>query len=86
VCACVRARACVCVCVCLCVCVRARACVCVCVELCTSVTNILQKLWSQNFTFLLNEQGNRVAQWLRCCATNQKVTGSIPDGVTGIFD
>jgi len=26
-----------------------------------------------------------VAQWLRCCATNQMVTGSIPAGVTGIF-
>jgi len=26
-----------------------------------------------------------VAQWLRCCATNQKVAGSIPDGVIGIF-
>ena len=26
-----------------------------------------------------------MAQWLRCCATNQKVTGSIPDGVIGIF-
>ena len=26
-----------------------------------------------------------VAQWLRCCATNRKVAGSIPDGVTGIF-
>ena len=26
-----------------------------------------------------------VAQWLRCCATNWKVAGSIPDGVTGIF-
>ena len=26
-----------------------------------------------------------VAQWLRCCATNQKVVGSIPDGVIGIF-
>ena len=26
-----------------------------------------------------------VAQWLRCCATNRKVTGSIPDDVTGIF-
>ena len=29
--------------------------------------------------------GTAVAQWLRCCATNQKVTGSIPDGVIGIF-
>jgi len=27
----------------------------------------------------------RVAQWLRCCATNQKVAGSIPAGVSGFF-
>jgi hypothetical protein len=26
-----------------------------------------------------------VAQWLRYCATNQKVAGLIPDGVIGIF-
>ena len=26
-----------------------------------------------------------VAQWLRCCATNRRVAGSIPHGVTGIF-
>ena len=26
-----------------------------------------------------------VAQWLRFCATNGKVGGSIPDGVNGIF-
>jgi hypothetical protein len=26
-----------------------------------------------------------VAQWLRYCAINQKVAGSIPDGVIGIF-
>jgi hypothetical protein len=26
-----------------------------------------------------------VAQWLRYCATNQKVAGSIPDGFIGIF-
>jgi hypothetical protein len=29
--------------------------------------------------------GSAVAQWLRYCATNRKVAGSIPDGVTGIF-
>ena len=29
--------------------------------------------------------GTPVAQWLRCCATNWKVAGSIPDGVIGIF-
>ena len=26
-----------------------------------------------------------VAQWLRCCATNRKVAGSIPARVIGIF-
>jgi hypothetical protein len=26
-----------------------------------------------------------VAQWLRHCTTNQKVAGSIPDGVTEFF-
>ena len=26
-----------------------------------------------------------VAQWLRCCATNRKVAGSIPTGVSGFF-
>ena len=29
--------------------------------------------------------GTAVAQWLRCYATNRKVTGSIPVGVIGIF-
>jgi hypothetical protein len=27
----------------------------------------------------------QVAQWLRFCATNRKVAGSIPDGVTEFF-
>jgi len=26
-----------------------------------------------------------MAQWLRYCATNRKVAGSIPDGVSGFF-
>jgi len=26
-----------------------------------------------------------VAQWLRCCATNGNVVGSIPTGVSGFF-
>ena len=34
---------------------------------------------------LLCSWGTVVAQWLRCCATNQKVAGSIPAGVTGFF-
>jgi len=29
--------------------------------------------------------GTAVAQWLRCCGTNQKVAGSIPAGVIVIF-
>ena len=29
--------------------------------------------------------GHAVAQCLRQCVTNRMVTGSIPDGVTGIF-
>jgi hypothetical protein len=29
--------------------------------------------------------GTAVAQWLRCGATNRKVTGSIPAGVSGFF-
>ena len=26
-----------------------------------------------------------MAQWLRCCATNRKVAGYIPAGVSGFF-
>ena len=33
-------------------------------------------------TFLV---GTTVAQWLRRCATNRKVAGSIPAGVSGFF-
>jgi hypothetical protein len=31
------------------------------------------------------EREDYVAQWLRFCATNQKVAGSIPDGVIGFL-
>jgi hypothetical protein len=30
-------------------------------------------------------RGTAVAQWLRCCATNRKVAGSIPASITGFF-
>ena len=30
-------------------------------------------------------EGTAVAQWLRCCARNRKVAGSILAGVIGIF-
>ena len=40
----------------------------------------------KNFVLcLLLGGGTAVAQWLRCCATNRKVAGSIPAGVIGIF-
>ena len=29
--------------------------------------------------------GTALAQWLRCCATNRKVAGSIPAGVSAFF-
>jgi len=34
------------------------------------------------YSFLLE---TAVSQWLRCCATNMKFAGSIPNGVMGIF-
>jgi len=42
---------------------------------------------SKYFIWLLLQQLNitAAAQWLRCCATNRRVAGSIPDGVIGIF-
>ena len=36
-------------------------------------------------TYLRTHGGTAVTQWLRCCATHQKVTGSISAGVIGIF-
>ena len=35
--------------------------------------------------FLLRIRWTAVAQWLRCCATDRKVAGSIPAGVSGFF-
>ena len=35
--------------------------------------------------FVVMLVGTSVAQWLRCCATNRKVAGSIPAGVRGFF-
>jgi len=34
---------------------------------------------------IVTTMGAAVAQWLRCCATNRKVAGSIPDCVNGFF-
>ena len=38
-----------------------------------------------NIYLFIRQKGTAVAQRLRGCATNRKVAGSIPDGVTGIF-
>ena len=37
------------------------------------------------FVTVLHNKGTAVAQWLKCCAANREVAGSIPDGVIGIF-
>jgi hypothetical protein len=38
-----------------------------------------------NFSvFMLSFVVTAVARWLRYCATNRKIAGSIPDGVIGI--
>ena len=45
----------------------------------------LQGVRNKIITFIFILMGTAVAQWLRCCATNRKFAGSIPDGVIGIF-
>jgi len=40
---------------------------------------------NDNIKGYIKEIGTAVAQWLRCCTSNRKVAGSIPDGVFGIF-
>ena len=37
------------------------------------------------YTILHLNRGTRWCSWLRHCTTSRKVSGSIPDGVTGIF-
>ena len=37
------------------------------------------------YVFTAQFLGTAVAQWLRCCATNRIVAGSIPAGVIGIL-
>jgi hypothetical protein len=43
-------------------------------------------IWAPfSWTQMMLGVGTRVAQWLRCCATNRKVACSIPAGVSGFF-
>ena len=55
------------------------------IERCRSVV----KCFNVNFrllkTICICIWGTAVSQWLRCCATNRKVAGSIPAGVSGFF-
>ena len=43
------------------------------------------KIIFSNYAFYQTLQGTMEAQWLRCCDTNRKVAGSIPDSVSGFF-
>ena len=45
------------------------------------------EVWSRSFLTSARDVdgGTRWRSWLRHCATNWKVAGSIPDGVIGIF-
>ena len=49
------------------------------------MTCVLVEISSQFVKEKNLKAGVAVAQWLRCCATNRKVAGSILDGVIGIF-
>ena len=49
-------------------------------------TDIQTALSEKKLLFPLNSyRGTAVAQWLRCCATNRKVAGSISASVNGFF-
>ena len=43
------------------------------------------RLYPQEILVVLVSVGTAVAQWLRCCATNRKVAGSILASVSGFF-
>jgi hypothetical protein len=61
-----------------------------------SVSALKNSFWEDKFYYvsqrvnvfcdsMRRQKGTAVAQWLRCCATYRKVTGSIPAGVSGFF-
>ena len=55
-----------------------------CVVDCTCVRKFRRLQWFM-LRYAVQFRGTTVAQWLSCCATNQKVAVSIPFSVTGIF-
>ena len=56
-----------------------------------TVFELLELQHTQSRTFVMYSgrncciRGAAIAQWLRCCAINRKVAGSIPAGVSGVF-
>jgi len=46
---------------------------------------VVYLLYRLRYLSYYNYMGTAVAQWLRCCATNRKVAGSIPVDVSGFF-
>ena len=51
----------------------------------TLAVHLILHLVTLNILTYPHYLGTAVAQWLRRCATNRKVAGSIPDGVIGIL-
>ena len=51
----------------------------------TKLNNDVDAYTKDSVEFNSDDDTTAVAQWLRYCATNRKVAGSIPDGVIGIF-
>jgi len=43
------------------------------------------KRYVRFYAFPYAKGGTAVAQWLRCCATNRKIAGSVPGCVSGFF-
>ena len=49
------------------------------------LSNTVREVLSNTVPIFGGKGGMAVAQWLRCCATNRKVAGSIPAGVSAFF-
>jgi len=50
-----------------------------------NATSARKKYSAINFIHIIHKVGTAVVQWLRCCATNRKVAGSIPACVNEFF-
>ena len=46
---------------------------------------VVSRIVAESSVFYQYKQVKTVAQWLRCCATNRKVAGSTPAGVSRFF-